>query len=188
MAARTRKKPAQNGNDAAARAILKSRADELARPLEERTTGTRVLDVLEFSLARERYAFPATCVREVFRLTEITSLPGLPAYILGVINVRGRILSVMDIRRFLDFADRGLSNLTTAIVLQHGGMELAVLADEVVGAYSIDMSDEQPTLPTLSKKQEEYLRGITADRIAVLDAEKLLSAPEIIVDHKSREA
>jgi purine-binding chemotaxis protein CheW len=187
MATRTRKKSAAASETAAARAVLRSRAEQLAKPPETQMAGRRVLDILEFSLGREHYAFPADCVREVFRLTEITSLPGLPPYILGVINVRGRILSVMDIRRFLEFTSRGLTNLSTAIILQHDGMEFAVLADEVVGASTVDMDDEQLTLPTLSKKQEEYLKGITAGRIAVLDAEKLLSSTDIIIDQKSRE-
>ena len=88
---------------------------------DARSAGARLLEILEFTLGQERYAFPSSYVREVFPLTEITPLPGLPPYILGVVNVRGRILSVMDIRRLLDFGNVGLTNLNKAIILHARG-------------------------------------------------------------------
>jgi len=139
------------------------------------------MEILEFSLGPERYAFETSFVREVFPLTEITPLPGVPPYILGVVNVRGRILSVMDIRRLLDFANVGLTNLNKAIILHDGDMELAVLADEVAGVYAIDGDEGQRALATLSGRREEYLKGVTQDRVVVLDAEKLLASEDLLV-------
>jgi len=86
MSALVTQEPASN------QAILRSRAEQLAKPLEAKVQGTRLLEILEFTLGKERYAFASSCVREVFPLTEITPLPGLPAHVLGVVNVRGRIL------------------------------------------------------------------------------------------------
>ena len=96
---------------------------DLATPVETRISGAHLLEILEFTLGHERYAFASTYVREVFSLTEITPLPGLPSHVLGVVNVRGRILSVMDIRRLLDFPNVGLTNLNKAIILHNGEME-----------------------------------------------------------------
>jgi purine-binding chemotaxis protein CheW len=173
--------PAQEPDAASVRAILRSRAEELARPPETRAQGARLLEILEFTLGQERYAFPSSRVRGVFRLTEITPLPGLPPFVLGVINVRGRILSVMDIRRLLEFGDTGLTNLNQAIILQGGDMELAVLADEVTGVYTVDADEGQRTLPTLSARQREYLRGVTENRVVILDADKLLASRDLLV-------
>lgn len=163
------------------REILRRRARELAKTPETEVGGARLMEILEFSLGPERYAFETSFVREVFPLTEITPLPGVPPYILGVVNVRGRILSVMDIRRLLEFGNVGLTNLNKAIILHNGDMELAVLADEVAGVYAIDGDEGQRALATLSGRREEYLKGVTQDRVVVLDAEKLLASEDLLV-------
>jgi purine-binding chemotaxis protein CheW len=161
--------------------VLKARAKDLAKPVETRISGAHLLEILEFTLGRERYAFASTFVREVFPLTEITPLPGLPAHVMGVVNVRGRILSVMDIRRLLDFPNVGLTNLNKAIILHNGEMELAVLADEVTGVYVIDLDEGQTTLPTLTGNREAFLQAVTRDRVVVLDAGKLLASSDLLV-------
>lgn len=163
------------------RTILKQRAMELAKPPKVEARGARLIEILEFTLGQERYAFRTSCVREVFPLTEITPLPGLPAYVLGVVNVRGRILSVMDIRRLLEFGNVGLTNLNKAIILHNGDMELAILADEVAGVYAVDIEQGQRTLPTLSGKREEFLEAVTKDRVVVLDAIKLLASEDLLI-------
>jgi purine-binding chemotaxis protein CheW len=163
------------------RAVLKSRAKELARTPEIEDENMRLVEIVEFTLGQEHYAFPSSDVQEVFHLTEITPLPSVPPFVLGVTNVRGRILSVIDIRRLLDFGDTGLTNLNQAIILQSGGMELAVLADKVVGVYASDEDKWQPTLPTLIGRREEYLKGVTKDRTVVLDARKLLQSEDLLV-------
>lgn len=162
-------------------AILRARAKELAKPPASEDPNVRLVEIVEFTLGPERYAFPASLVREVFHLTEITPLPGVPPFVLGVANLRGRILSVIDIRRFFGLGGMGLTNLNRAIVLRSGGMELAVLADEVVGAYSSDSAKWQKTVPTLVGRREEFLEGVTEDRVVVLDAEKLLQSKDLLV-------
>lgn len=163
------------------REILRRRARELAKTPDAEVGGARLMEILEFSLGPERYAFETSFVREVFPLIEITPLPNVPPYILGVVNVRGRILSVMDIRRLMDFVNVGLTNLNKAIILHNGEMELAVLADEIAGVYAIDGDQGQRALATLSGKREEYLKGVTQDRVVVLDAEKLLASEDLLV-------
>ena len=168
-------------DEAVVKATLRSRADELAKRLDARIEQLRLIEILEFTLGKERYGFPSCVVREVFRLSEITPLPGVPAYVLGVMNVRGRILSVIDIRRLFDFGNAGLTNLNKAIILAKGDMELAVLADEVTGVRNVGVDNWQSTLPTLTERQGDYLLGVTKDQIVMLDAEKLLMSKDLIV-------
>ncbi len=170
-----------SNSDTSARAMLKTRARELAKRPAEEDASVRLVDIVEFTLGLERYAFPSSTVREVFHLTEITPLPSLPPFVLGITNVRGRILSVIDIRRLLDLGDKGLSNLNRAIILYDGSMELAVLADEVVGVYASDSNKWQKTMPTFVGKCEEYLGGVTKDRVVVIDVEKLLKSKDLLV-------
>ena len=162
-------------------AVLRERARELAKPKEVEDPGMRLVELVEFRLGQEHYAFPSSEVREVFPLTEITTLPSLPPFVLGVANVRGRILSVIDIRRLLDFGDTGLTNLNRAIILYGNGMELAVLADQIVGVYASDADKWQRSLPTLSGRREEYLKGVTKEQVVVLDAAKLLASRDLLV-------
>lgn len=171
---------------AATRAILKERAQELARIPEQAKTDVHLVELVEFTLGHERYAFPSFAVREVFHLTEITALPSLPPFVLGVTNVRGRIISVIDIRRMLEFGDSGLTNLNRAIILSAAGMEIAVLADDVVGVYASDADTWQTTLPTLTGKRGDYLKGVTHDRVVVFDAERLLTSEDLLVGGERR--
>jgi len=80
------------------RAILKARADALARMSDDE--GSRAQDTLEvvaFLLGQEKYGVETHYVREVCPMNELTLLPGAPSFVLGIVNLRGRVLSVIDI-------------------------------------------------------------------------------------------
>jgi purine-binding chemotaxis protein CheW len=162
-------------------AILQTRAKALAREPEEKTAVEEYLEVVEFSLAYETYGIQSSYVREVYPLKELTPLPGTPPFVLGVINVRGRILSVIDIKKFFDLPGKGLTDLNKVIILRSDSMEFGILADTILGVRNMSLSDLQPSLPTLTGIREEYLRGVTRERVVVLDARKLLSDRNMIV-------
>ena len=174
--------PAHEPDAATVRAILESRARQLAKLPEVEDGSVKLVELVEFRLGQERYAFPSAEVREVFQLTEITPLPSLPPFVMGVANVRGRILSVIDIRRLLEFTETGMTNLNRAIILNSKAMEVAVLADEIVGVYVSDANKWQRSMPTLFGKQEAYLLGVTNKQVVVLDAKGLLASRDLLVD------
>ena len=160
---------------------LRARAKALARPRAAVRVGEAPLEVVEFSLAEERYAVESVYVREVHPLTELTPLPCAPAFVRGLVNVRGRILSVVDLKRFFGLPEKGLSDLNRIVILHGEGMEFGILADAVLGARGIQLDEIQPSLPTLREIREEYLKGVTGERTVILDGEKLLSDPDLIV-------
>lgn len=164
----------------AAREILKSRARELARQSGEETAGA-TLEVLEFLISNETYAVEICWIAETYPLRELTPLPGTPPFVLGIINVRGRILSVIDIRVFFDLPRSGLTNLNKVIILHSGEMEFGILADEIIGTRTIPLAELQPALSTLTGIREAYLKGVTRERTALLDGEKLLTDGRIVV-------
>ena len=163
------------------RKILKERAKTLAREpqIEERTQGS--LEVIEFLLSYETYGIESSFVREVYPLHEITSLPGTPPFVLGIINVRGEILSVLDLRKFFDLPEKGLTDLNKVIIIYDEQMEFGILADAVVGMKKISLDIIQPALPTLTGIRAEYLKGVTEERMVILDAKKILSDEKIII-------
>jgi purine-binding chemotaxis protein CheW len=167
------------GPDAAE--ILRARALALARPLEDAPSAETMLDVLEFRLAHERYALETRYVREVYPLKDLTPLPGTPPFVLGIVNVRGRILPVLDLKKFFDLPEEGLTDLHRIIMVQGNALDLGLLADATVGVRSISVDSIQPALPTLTGIRSEYLKGVTAERLVVLDVARILADPHIIV-------
>jgi len=163
------------------RTILKARAKALARRREREAPVQEPIEVVEFLLAYERYALESSYVREVYPLKELTPLPCTPPFVLGIINVRGQILSVIDLKKLFDLPEKGLTDLNKVILVQSGAMQLGILADVILGVRSIPVQDVQGPLPTLTGIREEYLRGVTRDRLVVLDVGRILSDKNIVV-------
>ena len=164
--------------------ILKARAQALAREPEKAQAADARVEVLEFFLAHEKYAVESRHVREVYPLENLTPLPCTPPFVLGIVNLRGEIVSVLDIKKFFDLPETGLTDLNKVIVLQSGAMLFGILADTIVGVRRIPVDKIQPSLPTLAGIREKYLRGITPDRTVLLDAGKLLADEQIILQEQ----
>ena len=166
------------------RHILKLRAQALGREPEPSETAGEHIEVVEFVLAQERYAVESRHVRDVYPLEQLTPLPCTPAFVLGIVNLRGEILSVIDIKKFFDLPEKGLTDLNKVIVLESGGMRFGILADAIAGVRRIPTADIQASLPTLTGIRAEYLKGITPNRTVVLDAERLLTDENIVVQER----
>jgi purine-binding chemotaxis protein CheW len=163
------------------RNILRARAKSLAQEPERKGETEKYLDVLAFLLAHETYAIETASIREVYPLTELTPLPCTPDYIFGIINIRGQILTIIDMKKFFDLPEKGITNLNRVIVVQAGDMELGILADEIIGIKSIFGDDVKPPPATITGIGAEYLKGVTEDRLIVLDADKMLSDKRLVV-------
>lgn len=162
--------------------LLRARAEQLAREpvpldLDDGTT----IEVLEFGLADETYAFELAYLREVGTLRELTPLPGVPDLILGVTCVRGQILAVIDLRKIFGLPERGLHNAWQVLVLQSAQMEFGILAERIAGVRRLPLQGLQTSLATLTGVRAAYLKGITPDGTVVLAADKLLADPQLVV-------
>ena len=164
-----------------ARQILRARAQALARAPEHAPAPATLLEVLEFRLAQERYAVETRHVREVLALKDLTLLPCTPPFVLGIVNVRGRITPVIDIKKFFDLPDQGLTDLHRIILVHGNDLEIGLLADVIVGVRSMPVDSVQPSLPTLTGVRADYLKGVTAERLVVLDLDRILTDPKIVV-------
>lgn len=140
------------------------------------------LEVVEFILGPEHYALESSYIREIHPLSEFTPLPCTPAFVLGLVNVRGQILSIIDIKKLFDLPAKGLTDLNKVIVVHADHMELGILADAILGVRSIPLEELQPALPTMTGIREEYLKGITRDPMVVLDTAKILVDEKILVN------
>ena len=161
--------------------ILRERARALARKPERPLAADATLDLLEFGLAHERYALEHRWVQEVCPLKELTPLPRTPAFLRGIVNIRGRILPVFDLKKFFDLPEKGVTDLHRIILVRGDDLELGLLADSIIGVRSIPADSVQPSLPTLTGIRGDYLKGVTAERLIVLDLARILADPKIIV-------
>ena len=161
--------------------ILKARTVALAQePLENAAVGEQI-EIVEFLLADERYAIESACIGEVCPLKHLTPLPCAPPFVLGIINMRGKILSIIDLRIIFEIANKGLSDLNSVIVLRDGAMEFGILADAIIGSRCLSRTMIVPSLPTLTEIRAEYLMGVTDERLIVLDGGKILSDRNLVV-------
>ena len=170
--------------DDAVRQVLHERALALARRPVEPPAADTLIEVLEFRLAHERYAVETRHVREVHPLRNLTPLPCAPAFVRGIVNVRGRITAVLDIKRFFDLPEAGITDLHRIVLIQGQGMEVGLLADSITGVRSIALCDLQEQLLHLTGIRADYLKGVMAEGLVVLDAQRMLQDPRIIVEEE----
>jgi purine-binding chemotaxis protein CheW len=159
--------------------ILRKRAEQLAREPEVEDESAR-LEIVEFTLSDQHYGIEYGFIREVYPLRELTVLPCTPPFVRGIVNLRGKILSVLDIRKFFEMPERGMTDLNKVIVLCNAAMEFGILAEAIIGVRSIRSTELQPSLPTLTGVRGDYLKGVARD-LVVLDAGKMLSDRRMVV-------
>jgi purine-binding chemotaxis protein CheW len=161
--------------------ILRMRARALAQTAHLAPAEGKLIELIEFRLAEERYAIESIHVQEVCTLKELTPLPCTPLFVRGIVNVRGHIFPVLDLKRFFDLPEQGITDLHRIILVRRHDMELGLLADSVVGVQLIPLESLQSSLPTLTGIRAEYLKGVTADGLVVLEMTRILSDPKIVV-------
>jgi purine-binding chemotaxis protein CheW len=163
-----------------ARAVLQERARSLARVPPVPPAAAEVLEVVTFGLAEEHYAVETRFLREVAHLGDFTPVPGAPDFLVGVMNLRGEILDVLDLRRSLGIP--GAAPGAQALVLVLGGdrAEFGVVADAVHEVRMLRREELHPAPATCPRP--EYLRGVTAGALPVLDGEALLADGRLFID------
>jgi purine-binding chemotaxis protein CheW len=161
--------------------VLRERAAALARVPAHATARQATLELLQFTLGEERCAIEAGYVTEVIRLGELTRLPGAPAHLLGIINLRGDLLPVFELRKLLNAATLEPSEHTRILVLGRQGPEACVLADRVHELAHVVSSAIIAQSPALGSARD-YLRGVTRDALVVFDAVALLDSSHMRIE------
>ena len=167
--------------------ILQMRALALAQEPPAQEVLNEGIEIVEFILGNEHYALESRYVTQVADVEDITPLPCTPGFIRGIVTLRGEILPVIDLKKFFEVPEKELPGRNEVIVLQSGKMTFGILVDEVLGARSILATDIQSSLPALMGIRKKYLKGITSERLVVLDAENLLMDESIVVDEQVAE-
>jgi purine-binding chemotaxis protein CheW len=164
--------------------ILRQRAQTLSKESGPTPEAGEFIELVTFLLAGEKYGIESRYVNEVYSLKELTPVPCTPTFVLGITNVRGKILSVIDIKEFFDLLPKGLSELDEVVIVGFNQVEVGIRADAILGMQPIAAAKIQAGLPTLTGIREKYLKGVTPDRLIILDVPKLLTDADIIVSEE----
>jgi len=144
-------------------------------------TAVNAATFLEFRIVPEQYAIEEKFVTEVLSLRNLTLIPGTPSFVQGVINYRGRILSVVNIKIFLNKREKGLGEMNKLIVISDGKMEYGIVADNIAGLREIDLDSIGIKPLNLDPSSEEFIMGVMPDGVVLLDGEILLKTSKIII-------
>lgn len=165
------------------RAILDERARRLAAVAGEAATPpAEELEVATFTLAGEEYAIETRYVREIIPLGDFTPVPGGPNFLFGVVNLRGEILAVFDLRPLLGLAGERISDLFRIIVLGNPRAEFGVLVDAVHEVTKLPLAVVLDIPGT--DEHHRYVRGVTKDALVLLDGGLLINEPRFALDKR----
>jgi len=172
-------------------AILESRARKLAQLPENEKDADDIFHALTFMIGDERYAVDIQRVREVHPLNRLSRVPCTPDFVIGAVNIRGHIYSVLDIVRFMGLSGSVLPESVYILLVQGNisyekePLETCIIAHNVPQVVRIALNDIQPPSTTISGDAQMYVRGVLDDMTIILDLERILGDPKLIVDEES---
>lgn len=139
------------------------------------------IQLVVFRLGKEEYGVDIQQVREIIKVTDITRVPKAPDFLEGVINLRGQITPVLDLRKRLDFPEAERGEDTRIIVTEVGKNVVGMIVDSVSEVHRLPEKNIDPT-PTISTEVgTEFIKGVgkMGDRLLILlDLKKILSKKE----------
>jgi purine-binding chemotaxis protein CheW len=145
---------------------------------DQRAAAEATEHLATFFLDREEYGVDVRQVQEIRRLSEITTVPRAPGFIRGVINLRGKILPVLDLKRKLGLGEVEARRATRIVVVRVGERLLGLLVDGASQVLKVPVSRIEPPPEEVQEKGGDYIRGVAKleDRlIIVVDLGRLLA-------------
>jgi purine-binding chemotaxis protein CheW len=136
-----------------------------------------------FTLGKGSYGIPIENVFEIKKMEDITVVPKAPKFIEGVINLRGNIIPVVDLRRRFSMEKVDMSKKTKIIIVEIGKRQFGLIVDSVAEVLTISSDQIDNTLPSVSGLKSEFIEGIGKFEnklIIILDISKILQSDEDI--------
>jgi purine-binding chemotaxis protein CheW len=154
---------------------LELRAEQYAIQAEASVSYSEdeIVRVLSFRLGKERYAVDVAIVRGVRTIHKITRVPAAPIFYQGVVNIRGQIISVLDLRLFFGMRADELDK-QELILIETADLFIGLLAEHIEEVQTIPLN-------SIASGHVNYARGVTKEQIIILDTDILLSDERLIV-------
>ncbi len=134
-------------------------------------------ELISFAIGEEQYGVDIMAVREIKGCSEINHLPGQPDYVRGVLNLRGVMVPIVDLRCRFGGGLTDASGLHVVIIVQIGDQQIGLLADRVLDIVAFESSQVQPVPTVVRNGRTEFLSGlltVEAGMIAMIDLAHLL--------------
>jgi purine-binding chemotaxis protein CheW len=125
-------------------------------------------------------------VREVVRFADFTPVPGTPEFIVGVANLRGTVIAIIDLHRFFNIPRKGVTDLSRVVVLGVDRVEFGILADLADGQTAIAAGDILAPPGKMAGIASTYVRGVTREALIILDGMALLADERLTVDQTQK--
>jgi len=138
---------------------------------------TGEIQIVGFKVGRETYGIPITALQEIVRVPEITAVPDAPDYLEGVINLRGKIVSVVDLRKRFGKPADSIDRHSRILVVEHNGRLAGIIVDAASEVLKIAQSEIAPAPAMMQEGGLDCVTGLAKHRgqlIILLDIDKVL--------------
>lgn len=139
------------------------------------------LHIVGFRVGTETFGVPITCVHEIVRVPMITSVPDSPEFVEGVINLRGKIVSVVDLRKRFGETNIDVHKKNRVIVVEADGKLVGLIVDAASEVLRIPNADIEPPPSVLQNSESSYVTGVgkVQNRLIILvDLKRVLQRGE----------
>lgn len=148
---------------------------------QARAQDSEVTQWVTFHLGEETFGINVMQVQEVLRMTEIAPVPGAPDYVLGIINLRGNVVTVMDTRKRFGLAQQESDDSTRIVIIEAGEQVVGILVDSVAEVVYLKQSEIENAPKVGNNESSRYIQGV-ANRdeglLILVDLDKLLTDEE----------
>jgi len=141
-----------------------------------------LLQLVTFSIGEEEFGVDILKVQEIIRTMEITKVPRAEVFVEGVINLRGKVIPIIDLRRRFGLVSKAHDKHTRIIVIEIVNMIVGFVVDSVSEVLRIPASTVEPPPPVVGGMESDYISGVgkLSDRLLILlDLDKLLSSEDL---------
>lgn len=155
----------------------------------EEQRGAEERQLVVFDLAQQQYGVEISAVREIIRFQEITSVPDSPESVEGIINLRGAVIPVVDLRKRFGLAVTASTAQSRIVVVEIDGADVGVVVDGVAEVLRIPASSIEATSSVVTTEESFYISGIAKideQLLILLDLDRALSS-EALADMTQRE-
>ncbi|MCL0033338.1 chemotaxis protein CheW [Thermodesulfovibrionales bacterium] len=145
------------------------------------TAADEILQLVTFTLDKEEYAVDILKVQEINRMTEITRVPNSPPQMEGVINLRGKVIPVVNLRKRFGLTPKDNDEHSRIMVMDIQGITIGFVMDSVSEVLRVPSSIVEPTPPMATNISTEFIKGIAKMEerlIIILDMDKLIGKEE----------
>ena len=120
----------------------------------------KILQLVTFKVDNEEFAVDILKVQEINKMIDITRIPNAPPFVEGVINLRGKIIPIVDLRKRLGFAGKDYDKSTRIIVIELDGMVLGFIVDSVSEVLRISDATVEPPPSLVAGVESDYIEGV----------------------------